>query len=162
MNAHIYNLKQHSLMKTLKHFSLVFALLCCSYFTNAQGVCGTASFQQYVSGTSIHAYSNSTLTDTTSHYTWHVTNANGLLVQTQTGATNYIVTQNLPAGVYSVCLLLYHGTAFCDSTCHADTVGCTSISGDFTFTTGAGGLVSFSSLLTSSTLSFSPFVIAGK
>ena len=87
--------------------------------------CGTASFQDYVYGdTSIHAFSSSTGVDTATIYVWNVRNVNsGVLVQSQIGYTNYILTHALPNGTYSVCLLLYEGTNhFCDSICHTITI----------------------------------------
>ncbi len=82
-------------------------------------VCGTASFQDYIYGdTSIHAYSNSTGTNTGTIYKWTIKGTNGNIIQTQTGTNNYIASQHLSPGYYIVCLTLYSGTTFCDSVCN--------------------------------------------
>ncbi len=80
--------------------------------------CGTASFSDYVYGdSSIHAFSNSTGTNSSTIYAWTIKGANGNIIQTQTGSSYYIISQHLYPGVYTVCLTLYQGTALCDSTC---------------------------------------------
>jgi len=92
--------------------------VCGTIHITAPTGCGIASFSSYVlNDTSIHAFSTSTLTDSTSYYAWTLRNANGGLIQTQTGHTNYFLTQHVAPGVYTVCLSLSHGSVFCDSTC---------------------------------------------
>ena len=86
-------------------------------------VCGTASFSSYVyNDTSIHAISTSTNTSNTSYYSWTIKGANGNVIQTQGGTTNYIISHHLTPGNYTVCLKLYNGSVFCDSICNQVTV----------------------------------------
>ena len=86
--------------------------------------CGVASFTNTVSSNVIHATSTSTGTTSSSHYYWNITDANGNLVQTKSGLDNFIVSQTLSAGTYTVCLFLYgsSSTIFCDSACQTVTI----------------------------------------
>ncbi len=107
--------------------------LCRTITVTGQTHCGVAAFNYYIaSGTSIHAYSTSTGTDTNTYYTWYIWSSNGTLVQTQAGHTNYIASQTLAPGVYNVCLYISQGTVFCDSACQSITItsssGCTGLS----------------------------------
>jgi len=93
--------------------------LCETITIPSSNTCGTASFQDYIYGdTSIHAYSNSTGTNSATIYGWVIKGANGNIIQTQTGTSNFLASQHLSPGAYIVCLSLYNGTTFCDSICN--------------------------------------------
>jgi len=97
---------------------------CKTVVVTAPPTCGTAALSYYIyGGNSIHAYSTSTGTDSTTTYTWHILGANGNLVQSQSGATSYIASEALPNGTYTVCLYLsISPQAVCDSTCSTVTI----------------------------------------
>ncbi len=120
--------------------------------------CGVASFQTNVANGAIHAYSNSTGVDSTTHYYWNISN-NGNLVQTHSGLDNFIVSQTLPAGTYLVCLYIYANgsTVFCDSACQNVTIvsvnPCANLDASFTQTYLSTGGIQFNGVTGSNTVS---------
>lgn len=92
---------------------------CATIIIPGNTTCGVAGLNYYTTNSgSIHAYSTSTGVDSNSIYTWYIWDANGTLVQTQSGHNNYLASQNLANGTYQVCLYLYAANqTFCDSAC---------------------------------------------
>ena len=114
--------------------------------------CGTAAYNYYIySHNSIHAYSTSTGVDSTTVYAWYLWAANGGLVQSQSGHTNYIVSQTLANGTYDLCMYLYtsNGT-LCDSVCKYITIdssnACAGLTADWSATYLQNNNVSFSAV----------------
>ncbi|MCX6199593.1 MAG: PKD domain-containing protein [Bacteroidetes bacterium] len=137
-------------MKTLKTLSLLIALVCCSYWSNAQFLCGISQVYFYETTNPNQTFTFHDTTQLQPNWqivSWHWDFGDGTTSTLQSPQHHY--SNN---GVYTVCEVVSaysNGVACSDTFCKVITVSCTSITGNFTYAAGALGLVSFTSAFTS-------------
>lgn len=104
--------------------------------------CGNinASFSGTVNGTTLTLSSTSTGAGSNTNYQWYI---DGNATAPSAGLANYTVS-NLSVGTHQVCLYLWNGTTWCDSTCNTYTVsgpsGCGNIQANFSVNLNPNGV----------------------
>lgn len=104
--------------------------------------CGNvnASFTGQVSGTTLNLTSTSSGAGSNISYQWYV---DGNATAPSAGLANYTVS-NLSVGTHQVCLYLWNGNTWCDSTCNTYTVagpsGCGNIQANFSANINPNGV----------------------
>ncbi len=137
-------------MKTLKTFSLLISLVCCSYWSNAQFLCGINQVYYYETTNPNQTFTFHDTTQLQPNWQiigWHWDFGDGSTSTLQSPQHHY--TNN---GVYTVCEIVSaysNGLSCSDTFCKVLTVSCTSINGNFTYSAGALGLVTFATAFTS-------------
>src|ERR1043165_9877598 len=137
----IQNNLNHSNMKTIKTLCLSLVLLCCSQLVSSQ--CLQAGWYQDVNPNHVPSFHDTTHVTGSwviDSWTWSFGDGTSSSLQNPTHVYN-------AGGTYTVCEIVnstYAGQYTCsDTECHQVTVDCLNVTGDFTFTSGTNGTVSF-------------------
>lgn len=137
-------------MKTLKTLSLLIALVCCSYWSNAQFLCGINQVYFYETTNPNQTFTFHDTTQLQANWQiigWHWDFGDGSSSTLQAPQHHY--SNN---GVYTVCEVVSaygNGVTCSDTFCKVITVSCTSITGNFTYSAGGFGLVTFATAFNS-------------